>query len=116
MNKHIFGAVGLSGLLLLGSAPGVVLAHEGHDHGEGRSGYSEGEGSRRYEPQREEERSRYRGEQEESGRYAPPRDDDREDDAYDDDEEEDTYRSSSGRYPALEREQSSPREQRNRPR
>lgn len=115
MNKHIVSAIGLSGLLLLGSVPGVVLAHEGHDHGEGRSGYSEREGSRRYEPQRE-ERSRYRGEREESGRYAPQRDDDREDDAYDDDEEEDTYRSSSRRHPPLEREQSSPREQRGRPR
>ncbi len=115
MNKNIFGMIGLSGLLLLGSAPGVVLAHEGHDHGAHHPGYSEREGSRRYEPQREEERSRYRGEREESGRYAPQRDDDREDDAYDDDEEEDTYRSSSRRYPPPEREQSSPREQRSRP-
>jgi len=114
MNKYIVSAVGLSGLLLLGSAPRVVLAHEGHDHGEGRSGYSKQEGSRRSEPPREEERSRYRRDQEESGRYAPQRD--REDEAYDDDEEEDTSRSSSRRYPTLEQEQSSPREQRNRQR
>ncbi|HEV8713671.1 MAG TPA: hypothetical protein VGX03_12705 [Candidatus Binatia bacterium] len=113
MNKNIFGMIGLSGLLLLGSVPGVVLAHEGHDHGEGRSGYSEREGSRRYEPPREEERSRYRREQEESGRYAPQREDDRwNNDAYDrdEDEEDETYRPSARRYPPPDQEQSAPRE------
>ena len=95
MNKYIFGAIGLSGLLLLGSAPAVLLAHESHDHGDRRSGYSEREDSRRYEPQRG---------------------DDRGDDAYDDDEEDDTDRPSARRYPPPEREQSSPHEQRGRPR
>lgn len=120
MNKHIVSAVGLSGLLLLGSTPGVVLAHEGHDHGEGRSGYSEREGSGRYTPQDEEEREGYRGEREESGRYAPQRDDDRwnEEDAYDEDEEEgdDTYRPSARRYAPPERGQSAPHERESRSR
>jgi len=121
MRKNIVGVVGLSGLLFLGPAPSIVLAHQGDDHGahhrDRQSGYSEQEDDYgRSAPQYDEEQGRYRGEREESGRYAPPRGDEEEDGTYDDDEEEDTYRSSSGRYPALEREQSSPREQRGGPR
>ncbi len=93
MHRTIFGAVGLSLLLLLGSAPAVLLAHEGHDHGERRGGY--------------------RGEREDSGRYDPQREDDRWEE---DEEEDDTYRPSARRYPPPDREQSSPREGRGRPR
>lgn len=93
MKKHIFGAVGLGLLLLLWSAPAVLLAHEGHDHGERRGGY--------------------KGEQEDSRRYDPQYDDDR---WKDEDEDDDTYRPSSRRYPPPDREQSSPRERRDRPR
>ena len=96
MNKYIVSAIGLSGLLLLGSAPTVLLAHEGHDHGDRRSGYSEQEESERYEPQREDDRWN--------------------DDAYDEDEEDEAGRPAARRYPPPEREQSSPREQQSRPR
>ena len=96
MNKNIFGAVGLSLLLLLGSAPAVLLAHEGHDHGEHHRGY--------------------RGEQEDSGRYDPQREDNQWEDENDEDDEDDTYRPSSRHYPPPDREQSSPREQQGRPR
>jgi hypothetical protein len=100
MNKHIISAIGLSGFLLLGTAPGVVLAHEGHDHGtHSRSDYSS------YD------------EEEEAGRYAPSRENDRRnEDAYDEEEEDDSYRSSARRYSPPEREQSTPREQRSRTR
>ncbi len=94
MNKHIVSAIGLSGLLLLGTAPGIGLAHEGHDHGaHHQSGYSS------------------YGEEEETGRYAPSREDDRRnDDAYDEEEEDDSYRSSARRYSRPERGPSSPRD------
>ena len=92
MNKHLVSALGLSGLLLLGTAPGVVLAHEGHDHGAHHpSGYSN------YE------------DEEETGRYAPSREDDRRNEnVYD--EDDDAYRSSARRYSRPERGQSSPRD------
>lgn len=92
MNKNSFGAVGLSLLLLLGSAPAILLAHEGHEHGKRGSGYRE---------------------REDSGRYDPPYDDDRREE---EDEDDNSYRPSSGRYPPPDWEQSSPREQRSRPR
>lgn len=101
MNKHIFSAIGLSGLLLLGPAPTVLLAHEGDDHGDRQGGYSEQEESERYEPRREEDRGRYGREREESGRYEPQ-------------DEDDTYRPSSRRYPPPDDEYSSPRERRSR--
>ena len=91
MNKHIFGAVGLSLLLLLGPAPAVLLAHEGHDHGEGRGGYREREDSGRYDPQREDDRWER-----------------------EDEEDEDTYRPSARRYPPPEWERSAPHEYRDR--
>jgi len=93
MNKHILSTIGLSGLLLLGSAPTVLLAHEGHEHGDRRGGYSE---------------------QEESERYEPGREDEWRDDMYDEEEEDETYRPSARRYPPSERERSFPREQRSR--
>ena len=91
MNKHIFGAVSLSLLLLIGSAPTVLLAHEGHDHGEGHGGYREREDSGRYDPQREDDRWK------------------------DEDEDDGDYRPSSRHYPPPDREHSAPREYRGRP-
>ncbi len=91
MRKNIVGIVGLSGLLFLGAAPRVVLAHEGDDHGAHHqkrpSEYSEPEDDyyRRSEPRYGEERSRYEGEREESRRHAPPRGDEQEDEGHDDD-------------------------------
>jgi len=94
MNTTIFGATGLSLLLLLGSGPTVLLAHEGHDHGDRRSRYSE---------------------REDSGRYAPQREDDRweEEDEYE--EEDETDRPSSRRYPPSEGERPSPYKRNGRP-
>lgn len=94
MDKTIFGAVGLSALLLLGFAPTALLAHEGHEHG-GQQG-------------------EYRGEQEDAGRYEPQDEDDRW--ADEDDGEDDTYRPSSRRYPRPDDDYSSPRERRSRAR
>jgi hypothetical protein len=94
MNATIFGATGLSLLLLLGSGPAVLLAHEGHDHGDRRS------------------RSSAR---EDVGRSAPPRESDQweEEDKYD--EEDETDRPASRRYSPRAGERSSPREHRERP-
>jgi len=39
MSKNIFSAVGLSLLMLLGSVPAVLLAHDGHNHEDDRGGY-----------------------------------------------------------------------------
>jgi hypothetical protein len=96
MNKHIFGAAGLS-LLLLGTAPAVLLAHEGHDHG----GHHRGG---------------YEGDREDSGRYGRPYDDDRgeREDKGEGDEDE-SYHPSARRYPPPESERSAPRERRDRP-
>lgn len=92
MNKHIFGAAGLS-LLLLGTAPAVLLAHEGHDHGgHHRGGYEE--------------------EREDSGRYGRSGDDDRWE--REDEDEDESSRPSARRYPPPERERSAPREYRDR--
>ncbi len=90
MRKNIVGVVGLSGLLFLGPAPSIVLAHEGHDHGahhrDRQSGYSEQEDDYgRSAPQYDEEQGRYRGEREEAGRYTPQRGDEQEDEGHDDD-------------------------------
>ena len=92
MSKNSFGAVGLSLLLLLGSAPAVLLAHEGHEHGKREGGYRE---------------------REDSGRYDPQDDDDQWED---EDEDNDTYRPSARRSPPPERERSAPRERQDRPR
>jgi hypothetical protein len=91
MRKHIFGAVGFSVLLSLGSLPTTLLAHEGHQHREQRGGYEE---------------------QEDSGRSDPWYDDERWDEEYDD---EDTYGPSSRRYPPPDWQRSAPREPRDRP-
>jgi hypothetical protein len=93
MTRHIFGAVGLSVLLLFGATPAVLLAHEGYEHGEGGGGY--------------------RGEREDSGRYDPRYDDDRWED--EEEEEDDAYRSSTRRSPPPDWERSAPRERRSGP-
>jgi len=97
MSKYIVSAVGLSGLLLLGTTPRVV-AHEGHDHGaHHQSGYQDEDG--------------------ETGRYNSSRDDEQRDESYDDDEEDDAYRSSTRRAPGPDRDDPvpRPRDQRSRP-
>src|SRR5712691_9071481 len=97
MQKRMINTVGLSLFLLLGSAPGVVLAHEGHDHGAHHQ-------------------SGYRGEDEETRPYDSDRYNDRRDES-DDDAEDGGYRSSTRRSPVPDRDDPAPRprEQRNRP-
>ena len=92
MNKHIFGTVGLSLLLLLGSAPTALLAHEGHEYGDRQSEYGEREDARRYDPRYDDNRWE------------------------DEEEDEDIDRPSSRRYPLPDWQRSAPREQRGRPR
>ena len=92
MSKNIFRAVGLSVLLLLGSVPAVLLAHDGHTHKDDRGGY--------------------RGEREDSERDDPRYDGDRwedEEDEVDDDDE----RSSTRPYPPPDWERRTPHEQKN---
>ncbi len=94
MKKSIFGTVGLSALLLVGSTPAVLLAHDGQNH-TGRQGEYETSGrwedTERYDPQYDDE-------------YGEG-----EDDYY-------TRRPSTRRYPEPEGERPVPREQRVRPR
>jgi hypothetical protein len=94
MKATIFGATGLSLLLVLESGPAVLLAHEGHDHGDRRSRYSEREDARRSAPQREDDRWE-------------------EEDKYEEGDESD--QSSSRRYSPAEEERSSPRGRSERP-
>ena len=94
MKTNILSITGLSLLLLLGSGPAVLLAHEGHDHGDRRSRYSEREDAGRYAPQRED------GGREEEDEY---------------DEEDETERPSARRYPPPARGQSAPRDRRDQP-
>lgn len=88
-NIFIFSTVGLSVFLLLGAAPTVLLAHEGHEH--------------------RERQDVYRGERGDSGRYDPRYDDDRREEE-EEDEDYDDYRSSTRRYPPPEWKRSAPRE------
>ena len=94
MNTNILSATGLSLLLLLGSGPTVLLAHEGHDHGDRRSRYSEWE---------------------DTGRYAPQRDNDQREEEDEHEAEDETARPSSRRYPPPASERSAPRERSERP-
>ena len=96
MNKYLVSVMGLSGLLWLGAAPDVVLAHDGHDHGARQeSGYSRP------------------GEEEETGRYTPAREDARrKKDAYDEEDEDDSYRSPTRRYAPPEQDIPARRERR----
>jgi hypothetical protein len=98
MQKHIISTVGLSLFLLLGSAPRVVLAHEGHDHGSHHQ-------------------SGYRDEDEETRPYDSDRDDEQRDESDDEDAQDRSYRSSTRRSPVPERDYPAPRprDQRSRP-
>lgn len=95
-SAQIFGAVSLSLLLLIGSAPTVLLAHEGHDYGA-------------------HPRGGYEGDQEDSGRYDRSGDDDRWERDDDEGNEDESYRPSTRHYPPPHREHSAPREYRGRP-
>jgi hypothetical protein len=92
MQNNIAGAIGLSLLLLLGSTPAAVSAHEGHEHGEGWSDEREREDVRRYDPRYDE------------GRWE------------DEDRDEDAYRRSPRRSAPPAGEYSAPRERRDSPR
>jgi len=98
MQKRIMNALGLSLFLLLGSAPGVVLAHEGHDHGAHH-------------------KSGYRDEDEKTRPYDSDRYDEQRDESEDADAENSAYRSSTRRSRVPERDDPAPRprEQRSRP-
>lgn len=86
MDKRNVGTMGVSLILLLGSAPAVLLAHEGHDHGTPRQGV-------------------YQDERQDTRRYDSRRNNDQGDER---DEEVETYRSSR-RTPLPDREYPAPR-------
>src|SRR5262245_59092579 len=98
MQKRMINTVGVSLFLLLGPAPGVVLAHEGHDHGAHHQ-------------------SGYRDEDEETRPYDADRYEDRRDESDEEEAEDGGYRSSTRRSPVPDRDYSAPRprDQRNRP-
>ena len=97
MQKYLLNTVGFSLFLLLGSTPGVVLAHEGHDHGAHHQ-------------------SGYQAEDEETGSYNADRDDDRRDESYDDEEAEERGYDSATRHSRWpEQDAPRPRDQRSRP-
>jgi len=89
MDKRKVGTIGLSLILLLGSAPAVLLAHEGHDHGTDHQGA-------------------YQDERQDARRYNSQSDENRWDDRDEENEADDTYRSSR-RAPGQEREYPAPR-------
>jgi hypothetical protein len=91
LSKNIFSAVGLSLLLLLGSGPAVLLAHDGHTHKDDRGGS--------------------RGEREDAGRYDPRYDEDCWEDEEDEEDEDDG--SSTKPSPPPDRERRTSREQKN---
>lgn len=98
MQKRMISTVGFSLFLLLNSAPGVVLAHEGHDHG---TNYQGG----------------YRAEDEETRPYDSDRYDEQRDEADEEDRDNRAYRSSTrrSRLPEQDYDAPRPRAQRSRP-
>jgi hypothetical protein len=98
MQKRMMSAVGLSLFLLLGSAPGVVRAHEGHDH-------------------RAHHQSDYGDEDEETRPYDSDRYDEQRNRSYEEDAEDGGSRSSTrrSRVPEQDYPAPRPRDQRNRP-
>ena len=98
MQKRRMSALGLSLFLLLGSAPSVALAHEGHDHGAHHQ-------------------SGYRDEDEETRPYDSDRYDDQQDESDDGEGDNSAYHSSTRRSRVPDQDYSAPRprEQRNRP-